>query len=218
MCKKDFSARLIKMQARTRRQKEVFDYIKQHIENYGNEPSYQMIARHLGVSSKAGIARHIKALETQGLITRRRENGSFWLDFGQADSMSKAVCEIGWLEIPKSENYVEEWETEPLFVPRFLLGFREPEHLRVFRVFDDAMQDKHICEGDVALIEKRSYARDGSVIVALIGNKQPVLRQFFRAGARSELSSGNKNYETLKLPANKIEILGVFRGLLRPVV
>ena len=206
------------MQARTRRQKEVFDYIKHYIEKYGNEPSYQMIARHLGVSSKAGIARHIKALETQGLITRRRENGSFWLDFGQTNSMSKAVCEIGWLEIPKPENHVEEWEVEPLFVPRFLLGYNEPERLRAFRVGDDAMQEKHICEGDVALVEKRSYDRDGSVVVALINHQQVVLRQFSRAGAHSELSSGNKNYETLKLPANKIEILGVFRGLLRPIV
>ena len=206
------------MQARTRRQKEVFDYIKHYVEKYGNEPSYQMIARHLGVSSKAGIARHIKALETQGLITRRRENGSFWLDFGQSNSMSQAVCEIAWLEIPKAEVYVEEWENEPLFVPRFMLGYQEPERLRAYRVPDDAMQDKHICEGDVVLIEKRSYARDGSVVVALVADKQVVLRQYSRAGAHSELSSGNDNYETLKIPANKIEILGVFRGLLRPII
>ena len=206
------------MQARTRRQKEVFDYIKHYVEKYGSEPSYQMIARHLGVSSKAGIARHIKALEAQGLITRRRENGSFWLDFGQSNSMSKAICEIGWLEIPKSEIYVEEWESEPLFVPRFMIGYDEAERLRAYRVPDDAMQEKHICEGDVALIEKRSYARDGNIVVAVIGGKQVVLRQISRAGAHSELSSGNKNYETIKLPANKIEILGIFRGLLRPIV
>jgi repressor LexA len=206
------------MQARTRRQKEVFDYIKQYVEKYGNEPSYQMIARHLGVSSKAGIARHIKALETQGLITRRRENGSFWLDFGQSNSVSQAVCEIGWLEIPKSENYVEEWENEPLFVPRFLLGYDEPKRLRAFRVPDDAMRDKHICEGDVALIEKRSYARDNCIVVALIGGKQTVLRQFSRVGSQIELHSGNEKYEMLKLSANKIEIQGIFRGLLRPIV
>lgn len=206
------------MQARTRRQKEVFDYIKHYVEKYGNEPSYQMIARHLGLSSKAGIARHIKALEAQGLITRRRENGSFWLDFGQSNSMSEAVCEIRWLEIPKSENYAEEWKTESLFVPRFMIGYHDPEFIRTFRVPDDAMQNKHVCEGDVALVEKRSYARDGSIVVAVIGGKQPIMRQFSRDGADVELSSGNENYEKLKLPANKIEILGVFRGLLRPII
>ncbi len=205
------------MQARTRRQKEVFDYIKHYVEQYGNEPSYQMIARHLGVSSKAGIARHIKALETQGLIKRRRENGSFWLDLGQEDSMSRAVCEIEWLDVPKTETHVEEWENAPLFVPRLLLNFQESERLRAFRVPDDAMRDRHICEGDVALVEKLSYARDGSIIVAFVERKRIAFKQFFRVGAYIELRSANEVYETLKVPANKIEILGVYRGLLRPL-
>jgi repressor LexA len=56
------------MQPRTRRQKEVLDFIKRYIEKHGYEPSYQQIARHLGVSSKAGIARHIESLENQGFL------------------------------------------------------------------------------------------------------------------------------------------------------
>ena len=206
------------MQARTRRQKEVFDYIKQYIEKYGNEPSYQMIARHLGVSSKAGIARHIKALEAQGLIKRRRENGSFWLDLGQQDLKNQAVCEIEWLDVPRLENFGEDWENAPLFVPRLLLGYREPECLRAFRAADDAMRGKHICAGDVVFIEERSYARDGSVVAALIEKKETVLRHYFRVGAHIELHSAAAEYETIKLSANKIEILGIFRGLLRPIV
>lgn len=203
---------------RTRRQKEVLDYIKQFVERYGNEPSYQMIARHLGVSSKAGIAKHIKALEAQGLIRRRRENGSFWLDFGEADARAAAVCEVEWLDVPKLETFIEDWENEPLFVPRFLLGLQEPERLRAFRVADDAMRDKHICEGDVALVEKRSYARDSDIVVALLEKKQIVFKQFFRAGAYIELHSANEVFETIKLPANKIEVIAIFRGLLRPIV
>ena len=204
------------MQARTKRQKEIYDYIKYYIGEYGSEPSYQAIARRFGVSSKAGIARHIKALETQGLIKRRRENGSFWLDLGQEDLMSRAVCEIEWLEIPKSEIFGEESADQPLFVPRFLLGSREPERLRAFRVNDGAMSGKQICEGDVALLESRSHARDGSLTVVVISGKIILLRQFFRVGASIELHSADENHEILTFPANKIEILGVYRGLLRP--
>ncbi len=205
------------MQPRTKRQKEVFDYIKQYIERYGCEPSYQMIARQLGVSSKAGIARHIESLERQGLISRRRENGSFGLDLCQADSIAKSVCEIEWLDIPKIETVAEDWEKEPLFVPRFILGYQEPERLRAFLVPNDAMRKKHICEGDVVLIEKRSYARDGDIVVALIGNKRVVLKQIFRIGATIELRPANEVYETIKLPAHKIEVLGSYRGLFRPL-
>ncbi len=205
------------MQPRTRRQKEVFDYIKQYIENHGYEPSYQLIAWHLKVKSKAGVAKHIEALEAQGLLTRRRENGSFWLDLRPVDTIADAVCEVEWLKIPRSEMYVENWENQPLFVPKFLLGDQEPERLRAFRVMSDAMSSEHICEGDIALIEKRPYARDGDIVAALT-NKRIVLKQFYREGAHIELRPTNHRYLTLKLPANKVEILGVYRGLIRPLI
>ena len=206
------------MQPRTKRQKEVFDYIKQYIEKHGYEPSYELIARHLKLASKAGIAKHIEALETQGLLTRKRENGSFWIDLSPVETIADSVCEIEWLEIPKSETFVEDWESQPLFVPKFLLGYQEPERLRAFRVTNDAMFDQHICEGDVALVEKRSYARDGDIVAALTGNKRLVLKQFYREGANVELRPANENYLTIRLPANKVEILGVYRGLIRPLI
>ncbi len=205
------------MQPRTKRQKEVFDYIKQYVEKHGYEPSYQLIARQLGVRSKAGIAKHIEALEAQGLLVRKRENGSFWLDLRPAVTIADAVCEIEWLEIPKNEMFVEEWESQPLFVPKFLVGYQEPERLRAFRVTNDSMFDEHICEGDVALVEKRSYARDGDIVVALT-NKRIVLKRFYREGATVELRPANDRYLTIKLPANKVEIWGVYRGLIRPLI
>lgn len=205
------------MQPRTRRQKQVFDYIKQYVDNHGYEPSYQLIARHLGVSSKAGIAKHIEALEAQGLLARKRENGSFWLDLQPIETLAGAVCEIEWLEIPKSEMFVEDWESQPLFVPKFLLGSQTPDRLRALRVTNNAMCDAHICEGDVVLIEKRSYARDGDIVAAITG-KRVVVKQFFREGAYIKLCPANDGYLTIRLPANKIEILGTFRGLIRPLV
>jgi repressor LexA len=204
------------MQPRTRRQKEVLEYITGYIEKHGYEPSYQQIARQLGVSSKAGIAKHIKSLESQGLIARRRENGVFNLELNPVSTISEAVCEIEWLDVPKNETLAEEWESKPLFVPKFLLGFQTPERLRAFRVPNNSMLNEHICEGDVALIESRSYARDGDIVVALTQNKRAVLKQFFRAGANIELRPSNPNYDSILLPADKISILGVLRGILRP--
>ena len=68
------------MHTRTRRQKDVFEYISRYITKHGHEPSYQVIARDLGLNSKAGIAKHIKSLEEQGLVKRKRVNGSFSLE------------------------------------------------------------------------------------------------------------------------------------------
>ncbi len=97
-----------------------------------------------------------------------------------------------------------------------MLGFQTPERLRAYRVTNDAMLNEHICEGDVALIENRSYARDGDIVVALTQNKRAVLKQFFREGAKVELRPANPNYVSILLSADKVSILGTVRGILRP--
>ncbi len=204
------------MQPRTRRQKEVLEFITHFVEKHGYEPSYQQIAWHLGVSSKAGIARHIKCLESQGLITRRRENGSFNLELRSSNEVSEAVCRIEWLDVPIENAFVEDWECETLYVPKFLLGFQTPERLRAFRVPNDSMIEENIREGDVALVEKRSFARDGDIVVALTENKRAVLKQFYREGAKIELRPANSSFVSIMLAADKVSIEGVFRGLLRP--
>jgi repressor LexA len=204
------------MQPRTKRQKEVFDYIIQYIENYGHNPSYQQIARSLKLSSKAGIAKHIKALETQGLITRKRENGNFNLELRPPNQIEEAVCEIEWLNSPRGDSFVEDWEKEMLFVPKFLLGHHPPQNMRAFRAPNDSMLEENIREGDVVLIEKRSFARDGDIVAALTENKRTVLKKFFRVGAKIELRPANQHYMPILLPADKVSVLGIFRSLLRP--
>ena len=204
------------MQPRTKRQKEVLEFITRYIEKHGYEPSYQQIAWHLGVASKAGIAKHIKALENQGLVSRKRENGSFYLELRPVSTIAELVCEIEWLDVPKNETFVEDWEKQALFVPKFLLRFQTPGRLAAFRVTNDAMLGEHIREGDVALIEKRSYARDGDIVVALTQNKRAVLKQFFRDGAKIELRPANPSYVSIFLSADKVIVLGVLRGILRP--
>lgn len=204
------------MQPRTKRQKDVFEYITEYIGKHGYNPSYQQIAWHLKLSSKAGIVKHIKALETQGLITRMRENGNFNLALRPPNLIEEAVCEIQWLNEPKGDSFVEDWEKETLFVPKFLLGYFAPQDMRAFRAPNDSMLEENICEGDVVLIEKRSFARDGDIVVALTENKKTVLKKFFRVGAKIELRPANANYLPILLPANKVSVLGIFRSLLRP--
>lgn len=205
------------MQPRTRRQREILDFITEFIEERGHIPSYQQIARKFKIASKSAIAKHIAALEKQGILQRRREDGSFGLALRSENLANEAVCEIEWLEIESAaESFSENWEQESIFVPKFLLGYYEPERIRAFRVPDDAMLDEHICEGDIALIEKRSFARDGAIVVAEAENRV-FLKRFYRNGANIELRPANANYQTIRLSADKVSIQGVLHGLLRPL-
>ncbi len=203
------------MQPRTRRQKEVLEFVKYYIESHGYEPSYQQIAMHLGVSSKAGVAKHIEALENQGLISRSRVNGSFKLEINQSKSISEFVREVRWLTNPFSDQ-ADEWSGESIFVPGLLINNQSPEKIRAFRVLSDSMLDEHICEDDVALIELRPYPRDSETVVAfLLEEKKTVMRRYFRAGANIELRASNIEFETIVSPADKIEVVGVLRAILR---
>ena len=204
------------MHTRTRRQKDVFEYISRYITKHGHEPSYQVIARDLGLNSKAGIAKHIKSLEEQGLVKRKRVNGSFSLELCKNGDGASAVSEVDWVESFCEDGRREDFETRPMVVPAFMIRPYEPERMLAFRVCDDAMNESGICENDIALIERRSFVRDGECIVATVKNKFAVLRNFYRAGSSIELHPADNKYDIIKAPADKIEVNGIFRCLLRP--
>lgn len=203
------------MQTRTRRQKEVLDFITRYIDRHGHDPSYQVIARHLGVSSKAGIAKHVAALEEQGLLERRRVDGSFKLFLRRPES-NVSVCEIDWIDGDAAEG--EDWECRPFVVPQFFLGNILPTEALAFRVPDDAMSEKQICSGDVVIVERRPHVRDGSCVAVTADKLGTMVRCYFRDGAEIELRAANDRYEDVRLSADKVEVVGLFRGLIRPVV
>ena len=206
------------MLPRTQRQKDILDYITRFSERNRYEPSYAQIARHFGVKSRATIAKHIAALERRGLLTRTHEDGSFALSVKVDDP--DALCQVkllGRIAAGTPLDVVESDET--LSVPRFLLGRVKPERVYALRVKGDSMIDEHICDGDIALIENRTEARDGEIVVALlIEDNQATLKKRYRRGNNVELHPANSQLQPLTLPASQVSVQGIFRGLLRPTV
>jgi len=204
------------MLPRTQRQKDILDYITRFSERNRYEPSYAQIARHFGVKSRATIAKHIAALERRGLLTRTHEDGSFALSVKVDDP--DALCQVkllGRIAAGTPLDVVESDET--LAVPRFLLGRVKPERVYALRVKGDSMIDEHICDGDIALIENRTEARDGEIVVALlIEENQATLKKLYRRGNNVELHPANSQLQPLTLPASQVSVQGIFRGLLRP--
>jgi len=205
------------MQPRTQRQKEILDYITHFIERQGYEPSYAQIARHFGVSSKATIAKHVAALESRGLLSRRSEDGNFNLSVKVEEAPSDAVCELPLLgRIAAGAPIDAIQDAEPIIVPRFLLGRVRPERVYALKVTGDSMIDEHICDGDIALIENRTEARDGEIVVALVEGARVTLKRLFRFGTEVELRPANSQLAPIRVPASQVTVQGIFRGLLRP--
>lgn len=205
------------MQTRTKRQREVLEFILAYSKENGHRPTYQQIASHLNLAAKSSVAKHVSALENLGLLSRRDEKGSYHLRVYTSDDPDEAICQIQWLDIPISDDDKYDFERIPLSVPKILIGVLTPERVRAYLVRDDSMEGDHICEGDIALIEKRTYPRDGDCVAAVIENQRVVLQNFFRTEANIELRPANDSFEPIVLPASRVSILGILRGLLRPI-
>ena len=207
------------MLPRTQRQKDILDFITRFLERHGHQPSYAQIARHFGVKSRATIAKHITALEKRGLLARQHEDGSFGLNVKVEDTTADSLCEVkllGQIAAGAPLEAVADGE-ERIPVPRFLLGRVKPERVYALRVKGDSMIDEHICDGDIALIENRTDARDGEIVVALlIEENQATLKRLYRRGMFIELQPANSQLQPLTVPANRVRVQGIFRGLLRP--
>lgn len=199
---------------RTKRQKEVLDYITRFMDRNGYEPSYQQIARQLGVSSRAGIQRHVAALESQGLIERRRENGTFGIEISSRKIESGSFCTIEFLETD-SDMRVATRSSMPL--PRQFIGSLEPNEVFAVRAPDDSMIEKQVCEDDLIFFEKRSYARRGQIVAAMADDSVLKLGLYFHHGLETEIRPANPQFEPTFFPADQITVQGVMRGLVRPL-
>ena len=67
-----------------------------------------------------------------------------------------------------------------------------------------------------SLIENRTEAREGEIVVALIDRARATLKRMFRFGDEVELRPSNAQLEPIRVHASRVEIQGIFRGLLRP--
>jgi repressor LexA len=84
------------------------------------------------------------------------------------------------------------------------------------RVRGNSMIEDHICAGDVILVESTKDARDGDIVVALVGGSETTLKRFYReAGNVIRLQPANAEMSPIRRPANEIEIQGRLLAVLR---
>jgi len=80
----------------------------------------------------------------------------------------------------------------------------------------DSMIDIGILDGDIVIIEPRSTAEFGDIIVALIDNEDATLKRFKKLkNGRIELSPENQDLQPMIYDAVRVKIQGILVGQLR---
>ena len=221
----------------TAKQHELLHFIQERLDSSGISPSFEEMKEALGLKSKSGIHRLISALEERGFL-RRLPNRARALEVLKVPEAAKSAAPLRENVVPLRKNPpamrpiaandivevplhgkiaagvpIEAFEDHNnLAVPAALLGSGEHYALEVS---GDSMVEAGIFDGDYALIQKASTAREGDIVVALVDGQDATLKYFRREGQMIRLDPANSAYEPQRYPAERVIVQGRLSGLLR---
>jgi repressor LexA len=194
----------------TRKQRDMLEFIASYQREQGVSPTLEEIGQHFGISRVTAF-QHVNALEKKGAVARRaREARSLEIldpDFQPAPG----VPILGTIA---AGSPIEAFEDPQPFEAADFFPARGDHYL--LRVRGDSMIEDHIEDGDLVLIERRSNARDGDTVVAILpgdGVEEATLKRFYREPGGYRLEPRNSSLRPIHAP--EIEIRGVVRGVLR---
>ena len=93
------------------------------------------------------------------------------------------------------------------------IGFKPTRNTFALRVTGDSMIGRHICDGDIVVLEHGPEPRSGQIVAALIDRKS-TLKTFVLKNGKPFLKAENPKYPDL-VPSEELMIQGVFRALIR---
>ena len=189
----------------TRRQREIYQYLKEHIRGKGYAPSIAEIGKQFKLSSPATVHKNLIHLESKGLI-RKHQNLSRAIeivDEKSTDISSREYMVLGHIVAGKPIEVLENREVMS-FLP-------DPEDKNVFvlRVKGNSMIEDHIKDGDYVLVEKRNLANNGETVVALLENDRATLKRFYKEAGGVRLQPANPNMRPIFLKQGDFKIQGV---------
>jgi repressor LexA len=198
--------------ALTRRQREIYDYISEFVEENGYSPSLEEIGGHFELASVATVHKHIQHLVTKGFL-RKAWNRSRSLEPVREDASElPAIPLLGTVAAGSPIEAIEE-RGETIRVPPQLMG--RPQDTYALKVRGDSMIEDQICDGDLVIVESRSEARNGETVVALVGGDEATLKRFYRTGSKVKLVPANSTMEPIEVAASEVQVQGIVRGLIR---
>jgi repressor LexA len=202
----------------TKRQQEIFDFIRKYSAKYGYPPTVRDIGKAVGLASSSTVHAHLANLEKIGLLRRdpSKPRAIELLDraVGTAvDSMRSIVRSEGLPVVGSvaagqpvlAEENIEEY----IAVPE-VAGGEAGEYL--LRIRGDSMKNAGILEGDLVVVQPQDTAREGEIVVALLGEEATVKR-FFRESDHIRLQPENETMEPIR--TKEVKVLGRVVGLLR---
>jgi repressor LexA len=208
----------------TARQQEIWQFLVDYVDRHGYPPTVREIGEAVGLASPSTVHAHLANLERAGLLRRdptkpraldlighRRESR------GPGESRETAIEQqklplLGQIAAG-TPLLAEENIEDQLAVPE-PLGRRADFLLRVK---GESMINAGILDGDILVVQRSQDARNGEIVVALVGDDEfadeATVKTFYREGNRVRLQPENDSLEPIY--ADFVQILGTVTGVFR---
>jgi repressor LexA len=210
----------------TKRQQEIFDFIKRYSAKQGYPPTVRDIGKAVGLASSSTVHAHLANLEKLGLLRRdpSKPRAIELLDRVQKDvgsAVQDAVESVKVMmrpglplvgQVAAGQPILAEENIEDYIQVPAAAGGDTGEY--VLRVRGESMIDAGILEGDFVVVRPQDTADDGEIIVALVGEEATVKR-FFRESDHVRLQPENATMEPIR--SKDVRVLGRVVGLFRNV-
>jgi repressor LexA len=197
----------------TKRQQEIFDFIKRYSDSYGYPPTVRDIGKAVGLASSSTVHAHLANLEKIGMLRRdpTKPRAIELLDraaAGVRSLMRPALPLVG--QVAAGQPLLAEENIEDYIATPASAGGEEGEY--VLRVRGESMKNAGILDGDLVVVRRQDTAADGEIVVALVGEEATVKR-FFQEEDHIRLQPENETMEPIR--TRDVRILGRVVGLMR---
>ena len=209
----------------TKRQQQIYDFIRSYQTEKGYPPSVREMAAAVGLSSPSTVHAHLSALEAHGLIKRDKtkpralevfeQEGN--LDTTAGFSQESSAPEIrGVVSLPLvgrvaagmpilAEQNIEDTFTVPTEIASDSSSF-------ILEVHGNSMINVGIYNGDYIIVREQPSAMNGDIVVAMIDGSATV-KTFYKERGRVRLQPENDAMEPIF--ADNPTILGKVVALMR---
>jgi repressor LexA len=199
----------------TKRQQEIFDFVKRYVREHGYPPTVRDIGKAIGLTSSSTVHAHLANLEKLGLLRRdptkprAMEVLSEKAKAAAATSGLPLVGQVAAGQPVLAEENIEEYVAVPAAV-----GGEDGDF--VLRIRGESMIDAGILEGDYVVVRPQEVADDGDIVVALVGEEsEATVKRFFHEPDHVRLQPENATMEPIR--STDVRVLGKVVGLFRSV-
>ena len=184
----------------TKRQRQILDFIASFLKKKGFTPSLDEIKKHLKLSSVSTIHFHIKKLQDEGFLNKKK-NSPRSISVYESQQMVKIPL-LGVIAAGQPIEALQVKETIAIPKTKVMRG----GNFYALRVIGNSMIDENINDGDVVLVKEQQTAENGQKVVALIDNYEATLKTFYKEKNLIRLQPANKEYEPIIIKRGEREV------------